>query len=216
MGFGRLPVIIIVLTVLFLILMLSIYIVENKYKALSAVETNSESNLQKQNGDKFFGLSILLLCVVITVRAFIGSAVHFTWAAGTGYLLILAAFITAGKAAGGILADKFGSIFIGTTALLLSAPLLAFLSGNMVISFLGICLFNMTMPLTMTAIFHKMPDYPAFSFGIAAMALIPGFYAGGVLPVNKVILLLIIIVTAILLYQALSLTKRVEGGVMSE
>ena len=69
----------------------------------------------------------------------------------------------------------------------------------------------MTMPITMTAIFKKMPKYPAFSFGIATMALIPGFYMGGIIKTNKILLLSIIIITAVILYYALLITK--EGGV---
>jgi len=72
----------------------------------------------------------------------------------------------------------------------------------------------MTMPLTMTAIYDKMPEYPAFSFGIAAMALIPGFYAGGAIDINRIVLLSIIIVAAIILYTSLSLSKK--GGVKVE
>ena len=198
------PIMISILIVAFFISMLLISIIEKKYKPRENNETadcNGENSILPR-------LAIVLLCIVIAVRAFIGSAVSFTWVEGITLAIILSVFISAGKAAGGILADRLGRKTTGVPALLISAPLLAFFHSNIVVSLIGIFIFNMTMPLTMTAIYDKMPEYPAFSFGIAAMALIPGFYAGGAVDINRTALSSMIIVAAIVLYFSLSLSKR--------
>ena len=204
------PIIIAILIISFLVPILLISVIDNKYKPFEKHEIadyiGEYVNLP--------GLAILLLCIVIAVRAFIGSAVGFSWIEGAALAILLSIFISFGKAAGGILADKIGRKTIGVLALLISAPLLAFLHSNIVVSLIGIFIFNMTMPLTMTAIYDKMPEYPAFSFGIAAMALIPGFYAGGIIDINRIVLLSVIIIAAIILYISLSLPKK--GGVKVE
>ena len=160
---------------------------------------------------EYIGLTTMLFSIVITVRAFIGATLSFSWVNGAFLVMVLAIFVSVGKAAGGLIADKIGSRPAGATALLIAAPLLAFFPASIVTSLAGILLFNMTMPITMTAIFRKMPKSPAFSFGIAAMALIPGFYAGNIISVSAGLLLLIIIITAALLYYALRLSEKREG-----
>jgi len=222
-NFIKSPIIIAIVAISILIAVLFISIIENKYKQFEKHEKHEENEKHEEyetagciggNGN-LPGLAILLLCIVIAVRAFIGSALSFTWVEGAVLAVILSVFITAGKAAGGILADRLGRKTIGVSALLISAPLLAFFHSNIVASLIGIFIFNMTMPLTMTAIYDKMPEYPAFSFGIAAMALIPGFYAGGGVDINAAVLLSVIIAAAIILYISLSLSKR-GGGVEVE
>ena len=198
------PITVFWLSISFLMSIFLILIIENKNKTFLKSETIKYSEINS----KLIGLTVLFLCIVIAIRAFIGSAAGFSWLEGALLAIILSVFISLGKAVGGIFADKFGCRLIGVTALLISAPLLAFLHNNVIVSLISIFIFNMTMPLTMTAIFDKIPEYPAFSFGIAAMALIPGFYAGNILYVNRIVLSLIIILAAIILYYALSLQGK--------
>ena len=204
------PTILFYLSISFLGLIILINIIENKSKRLSKPEFVNNTEL---NG-KFIRLAIMFLCVVITIRAFIGSAIGFSWVNNACLTIALSIFISAGKAAGGLFADKIGRKFIGVAALLTSAPLLAFFHNNVFISLAGIFLFNMTMPLTMTAIFDKMPEYPAFSFGVSAMALIPGFYLGSAIQIKRIELFSVIILAAVVLYYALVLSER--GGLKDE
>jgi len=200
-----------ILTAVFFILIILILFLDFKNKDSSEIFLTESSESKKFVFEKeHIGMSIIIFGIIITVRAFIGSNLSFSWIDSAVLTMLLAVFISAGKAAGGIIADKIGDKFTGTVALLISSPFLAFLSANMTASIIGIFLFNMTMPLTMTAIFRKMPAYPAFSFGIAAMALLPGFYAGLSINVSPPLLLLIITITAGLLYYAFNMEQN--GG----
>ena len=72
------------------------------------------------------------------------------------------------------LAARFGWIETSVAALLLSAPLLAFGGSNVGLIVVGMLLFQMTMPVTVSAIGLVHPDRPAFAFGIACLALVLG------------------------------------------
>jgi len=93
-------------------------------------------------------------------------------AVGVKVGLMLAAF--AGKAAGGIVGDRFGWLSTSVGALLLSLPLIAFLGHLPVALIAGFLLFQMTMPVTLTAVERLMPGRPGTAFGLACLALIAG------------------------------------------
>jgi FSR family fosmidomycin resistance protein-like MFS transporter len=80
----------------------------------------------------------------------------------------------AGKAAGGVLADRFGRAAVGVGAVVLSAPLLVVAPGVAAVGIAGMFLFNMTMPVTLVAIADVMPERPGFAFGLTCLALIAG------------------------------------------
>jgi len=80
----------------------------------------------------------------------------------------------AGKLIGGFLADRFGWIELSMVALLAAAPLLAFSGGDLWLALPGFFLFQMTMPVTLVAVFRLMPDRPALAFGLPCLALIAG------------------------------------------
>jgi FSR family fosmidomycin resistance protein-like MFS transporter len=119
-------------------------------------------------------LILFLLLFSITVRSYVGM--------GGGYILPKALFIGmgmagaafAGKAMGGILADRFGWVQITVGALLVSAPLVAFGGENALMLTLGMFLFQMTMPVTLVAVWAILPGRPAFAFGLTCLALILG------------------------------------------
>ena len=121
---------------------------------------------------------VLLLTLAVAVRAIGGAAVSFSWKTSTLAAFALAAFVFAGKTAGGFVCDRLGA---GKTALL-SIPLAAVLTvcfpGNMALSLLGQFLLNLTMPVTLWLLYEALPDTPAFAFGLAASALWPGTIAG--------------------------------------
>jgi len=116
----------------------------------------------------------LLLSVSVAVRSLVGS-VGCDACDKTLFLAIavpLAGFC--GKFAGGFLADRFGWIDLSTVALLASAPLLAFSRGDPWLALPGLLLFQMTMPVTLAAMFRLMPGRPGLAFGLLCLALIAG------------------------------------------
>ena len=80
----------------------------------------------------------------------------------------------AGKALGGVLSDRLGWIKVGVATLLISAPLIAFGGSNYVLVTIGVFLVQMTMPVTLVALFALLPGRPAFAFGLSCLAYIAG------------------------------------------
>jgi MFS transporter, FSR family, fosmidomycin resistance protein len=127
-------------------------------------------------------LALLLLSVAI--RSFVGFAGTFR-CDKTSMLIIagvpLAGF--AGKLVGGIVSDRAGWIDTSVGALLVSAPLIAYGGGSAYAVVAGLLIFQMTMPVTLTAVYLLMPDKPATAFGWPCLALIAGamptFYPWG-------------------------------------
>jgi MFS family permease len=84
----------------------------------------------------------------------------------------LAAFT--GKLSGGFLADWLGARPTATIALALSAPLLAFGNTSVILSCIGLILFNTTTAVTLGAIAAQLPRHPGFGFGLTTLGLFIG------------------------------------------
>lgn len=121
---------------------------------------------------RYFELVIILLLLSVSIRALYGLTA--TWKTDIGLLLILTMAIVAGKALGGIIADRFGWIKTAIFALLISAPLLALFQNSPVLAITGVFLFQMTMPITVTALSNILPGRSATVFGLTVLALIIG------------------------------------------
>ena len=154
-----------------------------------------------------FALFLLLLLLSIAIRSFVGFAVVFSWKSNAVLLWVLTLSIIAGKGLGGLIADKFGWMKVSAASLVLSAPILAFGSSIPSLGLAGIFLFNITMPVTLAAIYRLFPSRPAFAFGIACMALLagamPSFAFWQPTAGNPALLLIVILVSAVALSGAL-------------
>ena len=115
-----------------------------------------------------------MLLTVIVMRAFVGSGLALPWKAEPVLLISLTTAVVLGKAAGGILADRFGRLTVGVGALCLAAPLLVIAPTWAMAGITGILLFNMTMPVTLVATADLLPERPGFAFGLTCLALILG------------------------------------------
>jgi MFS transporter, FSR family, fosmidomycin resistance protein len=147
-----------------------------------------------------------LLCLSVAVRSLVGT-VGCDACDKTLFLgIALPGAVFLGKLSGGFLADRFGWIDLSMVALLASAPLLAFSGGDLWLAMPGMILFQMTMPVTLTAIYRLMPARPAYGFGLLCFALIigtlPAFLPGGWRP-QGIPVLLLVLASAVALYLAL-------------
>ena len=118
---------------------------------------------------------LLTLCcfAVVVLRSFVGFQVVFPWKTGALAFAATAAVVL-GKMAGGILAARFGARRV--TVLSLSAAAGCFALGDLPLFGLGALLcFNMTMPLTLYALWRRFPRYPGSCFGALTLALFLGF-----------------------------------------
>ena len=134
-------------------------------------------------------ISLFLCCfLVVVLRSFVGFQVAFPWKSG---MLALAAVcaVVLGKMAGGVLAVRFGARRV--TVLSLTAAALCYGLGNVpVFGLVALWCFNMTMPLTLHALWRRFPRYPGSVFGCLTLALFVGFlptYFGVNFPVGGVL-----------------------------
>ena len=152
------------------------YIANKKYPNL---EDCSIENAASEKIGIWIVLGLALLSVVI--RSFGGTAIPMEWKTTMKLGLLAGGAAFLGKFIGGFAADIFGAKRTGVVTLLASLPLLVFGSGNMVISVIGIILFNMTMPITLGIVAQKLPKNPGIAFGLTTAALllgaVPSFFA---------------------------------------
>ena len=130
-------------------------------------------------------------------------------AVGPMYAVIGGTFLLMILVAAGIV---FGARRTGIMTLLASLPLLIFGSGNMIVSVIGIILFNMTMPITLGIVAEKLPKNPGIAFGLTTAALllgaVPSFF---VMISGKIFLLLpAVLVSAACIYFSAENKKSLE------
>jgi len=127
-------------------------------------------------------LAVGALLGSVAIRALVGTAIGLAYRVEPSVLpwLALAAFL--GKATGGLLADRVGWVRASVGALLLSAPLLSFLSGIPALAVVGMLLFQMTMPVTLLAVYRALPQQAGLAFGLPCLALLLGTLPAFIVP----------------------------------
>lgn len=161
-----------------------------------------------------FGVILFLILSSVAIRALVGFMLNYPWKANTTLLIIFTLAVVMGKAMGGILADRFGWMYVTAAGLLISAFLLSF-SGNYPLSaVLGVFLFNLTMPVTLTAVSNMYPGRPGYAFGLTTLALIIGSFPSftGLRKViysnNKWMVFGTVLIMSFLLYKGLKLYEE--------
>lgn len=115
-----------------------------------------------------------LLLLSVAIRSLVSFGAAAPWGDHKQVLFLIACAAFSGKALGGIVADRYGWLGTATSALLVSAPLLAFGAHYPAFTLIGMFLFQMTMPVTLAALFMLLPGRPSFAFGLTCLALIAG------------------------------------------
>jgi len=119
-------------------------------------------------------LIVAFILIPIIVRSMIGLSVEFLWKENQFLFLSLITAIALGKVLGGILADRYGLMKIGLGGLLVSIPFLAFFPSIPALGILGSLILNLTMPVTLMAVWRAMPKNKGLSFGLTTVALFIG------------------------------------------
>jgi len=115
----------------------------------------------------------------VTLRALIGGTVAGTWRGVSVPVAVgLAIAACCGKMAGGFVSDRYGWMTTSVIALLLSAPLVSYFVYTGPCAVAGMLLFQMTMPVTLKAVHHLLPDRPGLAFGLPCVALLMGSLPG--------------------------------------
>lgn len=122
------------------------------------------------------------VCLVMTVgiRSYVGMILAFDWKQNTLLAVLAISAVIGGKMLGGIIGDTIG--FTRTALLSLSVAAVCFLFAFDVpaLGIAAILCFNMTMPITLTALSHLFDGAKGFAFGLLTLALfvgaLPTFY----------------------------------------
>jgi FSR family fosmidomycin resistance protein-like MFS transporter len=162
-----------------------------------------------QIGETALLLSLLFLSVF--VRAFVGAVA--CDGCPKGLLLVCGVAVAGflGKAAGGYLADRLGFADLAVVALVSSAPLLGYSRGSLPTALAGLVLLQLTMPVTLAAVYRLSPRRPAAGFGFLCVALVLGVAAAqwpGMRRPHGLELCLLILASAAALYVALRRLAR--------
>jgi len=118
-----------------------------------------------------------------------------------------------------LLADRFGARTVASVSLLISAPLLAFANGQIVLCCIGLFLFNVTTAVTLCVIAARLPHNPGLSFGLTTVALFAGtaisyFWAmpEGMRPLLTVVMIVVSVVCVVLTTPGKVAPGRVASG----
>ncbi len=113
--------------------------------------------------------------LTIVIRSLLGMVMNFSWKSAPVLSFLFVMAVVAGKALGGFLGDKFG--YAKTAVLSLSVSLVAFIFSfdYPTAGIIAVLCFNMTMPLTLTAIAGVCNRKYGFAFGLTTFALAIGF-----------------------------------------
>ncbi len=162
----------------------------------------------------YLPLIVGVLLFTVAVRSFVGlsSVYELPKLPIISMGLVTAALL--GKGLGGVLSDRFGWIPISVGALLVSAPMVAFGSGEPWVLLVGLCIFQLTMPVTLAALAALLPGRPGLSFGAACVAYVLGVLLtfGSAIKSYYVSwnFLILILLTSAALYWALSAMRRAD------
>lgn len=119
-------------------------------------------------------LAVFCLFFVVCVRGYVPMAIPASWRGEWLWAPLLVGASALGKASGGFLADRFGSLRVSIVSLGVAAAL--FLFGDVpILGLLAMLLFNMTMPITLWGVAKLLPGAKGFSFGLLTFGLFLGF-----------------------------------------
>lgn len=154
-------------------------------------------------------LAIALLTLVVALRSYAGMVMAFPWKSQMLLLVLSILGVFAGKALGGMVADRIGFRTTAIFSLIAAATLFAPSWEVPVMGLLGVFFFNFTMSITLASLANILPNAKGTAFGLASFSL-----AVGALPAllgfrveHPVMLSVISLVSALALGVGLTLVK---------
>lgn len=162
-----------------------------------------------------------VLCMTFTVclRSYVGTILNFDWKSNGILGLLFVLGIVFGKIAGGIVGDRFGWLETSSASLCISAIMFIFAPSFPVCGILGVFLFNMTMPVTLTALANIYPQNQGLAFGMTTFALfigiIPSMFGaiGAIIFSFKIWLTICVFVSAAALAAGLKGYKYLQNNI---
>lgn len=129
-------------------------------------------------------VSIICLILTVCIRSYVGLILAFEWKGNFILALLSILAVVFGKMLGGIIGDKIGFNKISIVSLAVSSICFIFSFNNPVLGILAMLFFNMTMPITLTALSNILDNNKGMAFGLLTLALfigsIPKFFGVGI------------------------------------
>ncbi len=119
-------------------------------------------------------LTIALLSLVVALRSYAGMVMAFPWKSEMLLLVLSILGVFAGKALGGMVADRIGFRTTATFSLIVAATLFAPSWEIPVMGLLGVFFFNFTMSITLASLANILPNAKGTAFGLASFSLAVG------------------------------------------
>lgn len=115
-----------------------------------------------------------LLVGTILLRSYMGTLLNYGFKTKLSLAALFVTGIVLGKALGGIIGDRFGWLKTGAVTLSLASVLFVFSFKSPAAAIFAVFLFNMTMPITLTALANSLKLGKGFAFGLTTFALFLG------------------------------------------
>ena len=119
-------------------------------------------------------LAIALLSLVVALRSYVGMVMAFPWKSEMLLLVLSILGVFAGKALGGMVADRIGFRTTATFSLIVAATLFVPSWEIPVMGLLGVLFFNFTMSITLASLANILPNAKGTAFGLASFSLAVG------------------------------------------
>ena len=119
-------------------------------------------------------LAIALLSLVVALRSYAGMAMAFPWKSEMLLLVLSVLGVFAGKALGGVVADRIGFRTTAIFSLIAAATLFVPSWEIPVLGLLGVFFFNFTMSITLASLANILPNAKGTAFGLASFSLAVG------------------------------------------
>ena len=119
-------------------------------------------------------LAIALLSLVVALRSYAGMAMAFPWKSEMLLLVLSILGVFAGKALGGMVADRIGFRTTAIFSLIVAATLFVPSWEMPPMGFLAVFFFNFTMSITLASLANILPNAKGTAFGLASFSLAVG------------------------------------------
>ena len=119
-------------------------------------------------------LAIALLSLVVALRSYVGMVTAFPWKSEMLLLVLSILGVFAGKALGGVVADRIGFRTTAIFSLIAAATLFVPSWEIPVMGLMGIFFFNFTMSITLASLANILPNAKGTAFGLASFSLSVG------------------------------------------
>ena len=142
------------------------------YNQIKEKVKNEKVIIPKINSNEM--IAIICLIITVCIRGYVGLILSFEWKSNFILAVISICAVAFGKMLGGIIGDRIGFAKISLISLMISAICFIFAFNNSVLGILAILSFNMTMPITLTALSNILFTNKGMAFGLSTLALFIG------------------------------------------